>query len=113
MLARVQLMLGEPYLASAIARLPVINADGLGWCDTMATDGYYIYVNPAFCATLTPKEIVFVFAHEVMHCILGHIDRRQDRQHALWNEAIDYATNLMLVQLGMKMPKVGLLDQKS
>ena len=112
MQARVQLMLGEPYLASAIARLPVINADGLGWCDTMATDGYYIYVNPAFCATLTPKEIVFVFAHEVMHCILGHIDRRQDRQHALWNEAIDYATNLMLVQLGMKMPKVGLLDQK-
>jgi len=112
MQARVQLMLGEPYLASAIARLPVVNADGLGWCDTMATDGYYIYVNPAFCAALTQKEIVFVFAHEVMHCVLGHIDRRQDRQHALWNEAIDYATNLMLVQLGMKMPKVGLLDQK-
>ncbi len=112
MQARVQLMLGEPYLASAIARLPVINADGLGWCDTMATDGYYIYVNPAFCATLTQKEIVFVFAHEVMHCVLGHIDRRQDRQHALWNEAIDYATNLMLVQLGMKMPEQGLLDQK-
>jgi predicted metal-dependent peptidase len=111
MQARVQLMLGEPYLASAIARLPVVNADGLGWCDTMATDGYYIYVNPAFCATLTPKEIVFVFAHEVMHCVLGHIDRRQDRQHALWNEAIDYATNLMLVQLGMQMPKIGLMDQ--
>lgn len=111
MQARVKLMLGEPYLASAIARLPVVNAGGLGWCDTMATDGYYIYVNPAFCATLSQEEILFVFAHEVMHCVLGHIDRRQDRQHALWNEAIDYATNLMLVQLGLKMPKVGLLDK--
>ena len=48
--ARVKLMLGEPYLASAIARLPVVNASDMGWCDTMATDGYYIYVNPAFCA---------------------------------------------------------------
>ena len=47
--ARLGLMLGHPYLAAALARLPVVNAAGFGWCDTMATDGYYIYVNPAFC----------------------------------------------------------------
>lgn len=109
--ARVKLMLGEPYLASAIARLPVVNASDMGWCDTMATDGYYIYVNPAFCATLTAEEITFVFAHEVMHCVLGHIDRRGSRQPEFWNHAIDYATNLMLVQLGMKMPKQGLFNR--
>ncbi len=110
--ARVQLMLREPYLASAIARLPVVNAEGMDWCDTMATDGYYIYVNPAFCATLTQEEITFVFAHEVMHCVLGHIDRRESRKPEIWNHAIDYATNLMLVQLGMKMPKQGLFDHE-
>ena len=47
--ARFRLMLGHSYLSAALARLPVINAAELGWCDTMATDGYYIYVNPAFC----------------------------------------------------------------
>lgn len=109
--ARIKLMLGEPYLASAIARFPVINAAELGWCNTMATDGYYIYVDPGFCATLSADEIAFVFAHEVMHCVLGHIDRRGQRNHSLWNEAIDYATNLMLVELGLQMPKVGLLDR--
>ena len=109
--ARIRLMLQEPYLASAIARFPLINAAESDWCETMATDGYYIYVNPSFCETLSLDETAFVFAHEVMHCVLGHIDRRGTRQPEQWNHAIDYATNLMLVELGLKMPKVGLLDR--
>ena len=109
--ARVKLMLGEPYLASAIARFPVVNATEMGWCDTMATDGYYIYVNPGFCASLSTDEISFVFAHEVVHCVFGHIDRRGQRNPDLWNQAIDYATNLMLVEFGLKMPKQGLFDR--
>ena len=109
--ARIRLMLQEPYLASAIARFPLINAAESDWCETMATDGYNIYVNPSFCETLSLDETAFVFAHEVMHCVLGHIDRRGTRQPEQWNHAIDYATNLMLVELGLKMPKVGLLDR--
>jgi predicted metal-dependent peptidase len=109
--ARIRLMLQEPYLASASARFPLINAAESEWCETMATDGYYIYVNPSFCETLSLDETAFVFAHEVMHCVLGHIDRRGTRQPEQWNHAIDYATNLMLVELGLKMPKVGLLDR--
>ena len=110
--ARVKLMLGEPYLASAIARFPVVNAVDMPWCKTMATDGYYIYVNPDFCSDLKTNEIAFVFAHELMHCILGHIDRRGTRDPDLWNQAIDYATNLMLVELGLTMPKMGLFNRK-
>jgi len=110
--ARVKLMLGEPYLASAIARFPVVSAVDMPWCKTMATDGYYIYVNPDFCADLKTNEIAFVFAHELMHCILGHIDRRGRRDPDLWNQAIDYATNLMLVELGLTMPKMGLFNRK-
>lgn len=109
--ARIRLMLQEPYLASAIARFPLINAIDSDWCETMATDGYYIYVNPGFCETLSLDETAFVFAHEVMHCVLGHIDRRGQRDSTIWNYAIDYATNLMLVELGLKMPKVGLFDR--
>ena len=109
--ARIRLMLQEPYLASAIARFPLVNAAESDWCETMATDGYYIYVNPSFCETLSIDETAFVFAHEVMHCVLGHIDRRGSRRPEQWNHAIDYATNLMLVELGLKMPKVGLLDR--
>jgi predicted metal-dependent peptidase len=110
--ARFRLMLGHSYLSAALARLPVINAAELGWCDTMATDGYYIYVNPSFCETLTDEEITAVFAHEVLHCVLGHIDRRNARDRILWNIAIDYATNLLLRDFGFKLPASGLLDPR-
>ena len=108
--ARIQLMLAQPYLASAIARYPLINAQATDWCDTMATDGYNIFVNPDFCDSLSIEETIFVLAHEVMHCVLGHIDRREQREPTVWNHAIDYATNLMLIELGFKMPKVGLIN---
>ena len=105
-------MLDEPYLASAIARFPLINAKDLPWCDTMAVDGFYIYVNPEFCDSLSKDELVFVLAHEVMHCVLGHMDRRGTRDKTIWNYASDYATNLKLIEFGFKMPKVGLVNQK-
>ena len=110
--ARIKLMLDEPYLASAIARFPLVNAEGLDWCETMAVDGFYIYVNPKFCESLNKDELVFVLAHEVMHCVLGHMDRRNGRDKTIWNYASDYATNLKLVKFGFKMPNVGLIDKK-
>ena len=106
--ARLQLMLREPYLASAVARLPVVDATKSPWCQTMATDGYYIYVNTDFCQSLTEEEIAFVFAHETLHCVLGHIDRRENRSREIWNYAIDYAVNGVLVERGMKKPSAGL-----
>jgi predicted metal-dependent peptidase len=109
--ARLHLMLSHPFLASAVARLPVVNAERMEWCDTMATDGYYIYVNPDFCRDLDTGEIAFVFAHETYHCILGHMDRRGARRRDVWNAAVDYATNGMLVEAGLRMPGKGLYDR--
>lgn len=106
--ARLQLMLRHPYLAAAVARLPLVVADHLDWCDTMATDGYYIYVRTSFCQALSGEELTFVFAHETLHCVLGHIDRRGERDREAWNIAVDYATNLLLVDAGMTMPKMAL-----
>jgi predicted metal-dependent peptidase len=102
--ARMQLMLREPYLAAAVARLPVVDATELPWCRTMATDGYHIYIDTKFCDDLTEDEIAFVLAHELLHCVLGHIDRRGSRERQRWNYAIDYATNALLVAAGMRMP---------
>ena len=104
--ARIQLMLGEPFLSSSVARFPVVDATQKGWCDTMCTDGYTIFINSEFCDKLDLDEVCFVFAHEVAHCMFGHIDRRGNRNPEIWNYAIDYATNLLLVDFGLKMPKV-------
>ena len=109
---QLQLMLNQPYLASAVARLPLIPVNNSDHVPTMATDGYHIFVNPSFCDELTEEEIMGVLAHEVMHCLLGHIDRRGDREHDIWNKAIDHATNLFLLQMEFQLPKEGLFDRK-
>lgn len=104
-------MLRHPYLANAVARLPVVNASDLDWCTTMATDGYYIYVEPRFCSQITEEELTAVIAHEILHCVLGHMDRRGIRDRHHWNVAIDYAVNLLLVDTGFQLPKSGLFNR--
>lgn len=110
--ARLQLMLNEPYLASAIARLPIVDATDKRWCELIATDGYYIYYNSTAIEQVEAEHLPFLIAHEVMHCVLGHIDRRMGRQRERWNWAIDYATNLMLIDLGLQMPPFGLIEMR-
>ncbi len=106
-------MLRHPYLASAVARLPLRDVPP-DLCDTMATDGYHIFVNASFLEGLDEDAIQFVLAHELLHCVLGHIDRRGERDPERWNVAIDYATNALLVELGWTMPDAaqGLFDKR-
>jgi predicted metal-dependent peptidase len=109
--ARLRLMLDQPFLASAVAAYPLVMANDAS-CTTMATDGMRIYVNEDWSSKLETWEIDFVIAHEVLHCLLGHLDRRGDREPRLWNLAIDYATNAMLVASGLQMPNQGLYDYR-
>ena len=51
---------------------------------------------------LKPKEIEFLFGHEVLHCVYDHFGRRGDRDPQLFNIANDYCVNADL-----KKHKVG------
>jgi predicted metal-dependent peptidase len=42
---------------------------------------------------LKPKEIEFLFGHEVLHCVYDHFGRRGERDPQLWNIANDYCVN--------------------
>jgi len=110
--ARLQLMLRNPYLAGAVARLPMREAIDMPWCQTMATDGYNIFWNAEFCASLNGEELSGVIAHELLHCILGHNDRRDERDRHQWNIAIDHATNLFLLACEIQLPTDRLADRR-
>ena len=110
--ARLQLMLRNPYLAGAVARLPIWEAIDMPWCQTMATDGYNIFWNAEFCASLNEEELSGVIAHELLHCILGHNDRRDERDRHQWNIAIDHATNLFLLACEIQLPTDRLADRR-
>lgn len=110
--ARLQLMLDHAFLASAVARLPLVEVPPESWCRTAATDGFRILWNPVFFGGLNDAEIAGVLAHEVMHAVLGHIDRRGLREPYLWNQAIDHATNLLLIEHEVTLPKPRLSEYR-
>jgi predicted metal-dependent peptidase len=107
--AKVKMILRHPFFAVLALHLEEKQVEGL---PTTATDGRHLFVNGAWAKTLDDEEKIFVVAHEVLHCALGHIWRRGTRDPQRWNVAADYMINLMLVKAGLKAPKDCLLDPK-
>ena len=71
-----------------------------------------IFLNPA--AHLTPGELRFVIAHELLHASLRHDVRRESRDPYLWNVACDFVINLWLVEMKVgTMPIIGCLYDES
>lgn len=93
--ARVGLLIKKPFFGNIATRLTLTAADE--WCSTAATDGRHFYYNHAFVDALKPREIEFLFGHEVLHVVYEHMDRRGDRDGMLHNVACDYVVNQDLV----------------
>jgi predicted metal-dependent peptidase len=89
--ARVGLLLRASFFGNLATRLKLTNADE--WCPTAATDGRNFYYNTRFIKMLKPKEIEFLFGHEVLHCVYDHFGRRGNRDPQLFNIANDYCVN--------------------
>jgi len=74
---------------------------------TMATDGTRLFVNPLFANKLSWEQKIFVLVHEIMHCVLLHMDRMKNRNAtvmtsdgkpaSLFNIAGDYEINDIIV----------------
>ncbi len=94
--ARVGLLLRHPFFGNMATRMRVQNCDD--WCPTAATDGRNLYYNTQFFNMLTNKQIEFVIAHEILHCVFDHIIRREDRDARIFNIACDYKVNNLLVR---------------
>jgi predicted metal-dependent peptidase len=111
--ARVGLLLKASFFGNLATRLKLVNADE--WCGTAATDGRHFYYNSRFIKMLKPKEIEFLFGHEVLHCVYDHFGRRGDRDPQIWNIANDFCVNGDLVKhnVGEKITTVPCLyDRK-
>ena len=98
--ARVGLLLKHPFFGNMATRLKIQAADD--WCPTAAVDGRNLYFNTQFFNAMDNKEIEFVIAHEILHCVFDHLERRtwQDRNldAQLSNIAQDYIVNNILVR---------------
>ena len=94
--ARVKLLLHQPLYGQIIMHLDI--QDASQWCPTAATDGKRFYYNRDYMDKLTKDEMLFVHGHEILHCVFAHMFRRGSRDKLLWNAAIDFITNYILVK---------------
>lgn len=111
-------------LAGALHTIAV--GRGIIWTSkvsTGATDGVYIYINPAWFQALgSDSQRAFLIGHEVLHIVLAHMWRGSlfkargyfnhqfDWCHRTYNKAADYIINAMLVKMGLEMIEGGLLS---
>jgi predicted metal-dependent peptidase len=79
-------------------------------CDTAWTDGVSYGYNPKFVLSLLRVQVKGLSAHEVFHVMLQHAWRRRGRNPEWWNEACDYAINLILAEMGFMLPGGALLN---
>src|SRR6056300_1931391 len=71
--ARVGLLMRHPFFGNMATRLKVQEASD--WCPTAATDGRHLFYSVPFFAKMTNKEVEFVIAHEILHCVDDHMTR--------------------------------------
>jgi predicted metal-dependent peptidase len=94
--SRVGLLLRHPFFGNMATRLRILAADD--WLPTAAVDGRNLYFNTQFFNAMSNKEIEFVIAHEILHCVFDHLGRRENRHPMLYNIAADYIVNNTLVR---------------
>lgn len=106
---RSQLVINHPFFGFLASRLQIIEAPGIG---TMVVDGKRWFYDPVFLNECNEPKLIFVGAHEVMHCALNHPTRRQGRDPELWNISADHVVNLTLGEAGFMVPTDALCDRR-
>jgi predicted metal-dependent peptidase len=107
--AKIALMKSPDTMFYAVIAYSLIHEFDEG-IPTACTNGTRVRYNPEFFMSLSPNERVFLITHETMHVAYMHMDRLNTRDTRIWNMAADYVINLQLVNVGMHMPKNGLLN---
>ena len=105
--ARSALLRDQPFFGSLALRL-LLKVDEA--CATAWTNGADLGFSSAFVLGLSFAEVLFVVAHEILHCAMGHISRRGNRDAKIWNMACDYAINSSLIKSGFTAPRGALVN---
>lgn len=105
--ARATLILDQPFFGALALRLPLIEDTSI---KTLCVNGKNIFYNPDFVMGLSANLVKSAVAHEVMHCVLDHMNRLGERTHSRWNQAADYALNQILSDVGFEIGESWLLS---
>lgn len=112
-LGKAKLSLGKNTSGAFLT--PILCSVDIIWNNTIptgATDGKVIYINENFFDELTPKQRVFLIAHEIWHIALMHMHRLGSRNPQIWNMAADYVINALLIKENYEFIPEGLYSDE-
>ena len=107
--ARIGLIKLQPFFGVLALRLKPVERLDLK-PKTLATDGKSLFFHPDWVTEHPQDEVEAGVAHEVGHCALKHMGRRNGREPRRWNHACDFAVNAMLEDCGFTIPAGWLHD---
>ena len=107
--AKSYIAINQPFLSGILYTMDIVYDDTMESC--AATDGSKIFINPEKIDEYSVKEIVFILAHECMHCIMFHMMRMDDRDKLLWNIATDIVINRILIMDSVGEYREGWIDE--
>lgn len=109
--AKVQLILKEPFFGTLLLHTTMVGRKDIPTAQIYPTGK--IEYNPEWVGKLTLAEQMSLLCHEVMHFVSDHFRRQGHRRnHKKWLMATDYAINIILHDMGLQLPKDGLLSEK-
>ena len=93
--ARMRLLLDQPSLAAAVMRIPVVQVSSDDLPTGIGVARGAVIVSQAL-RLKQPHDVAYAYAHNVLHCLFEHLERRGTRDRQAWNLAIDIATAALL-----------------
>ena len=93
--ARTRLLLDQPSLAAAVMRIPVVQVHSIRLPMGIGAARDAIVVSQAL-RLQQDAWIMYAYAHNMLHLLFEHIERRGGRDRAVWDLSIDIATASLL-----------------
>jgi predicted metal-dependent peptidase len=100
--ARIDILLDQPYLASALLSIPVRGTSDGAIRKAVVTDGRRIVYRHDLVAELERPQIRLLIMHALMHILLRHPERGGDRDWERWTVACDISLELLFIDLGVQ-----------
>lgn len=100
-----RLLIKYPLFGSIVAATEFVKDNNCysNGVPTAGTDGKKVYYHEDALNNITEDEQVFLFAHEVCHIALNHINRSEGKDKEVWNIATDGVINALLKKDGLPL----------
>lgn len=108
----VKLQLEEPFFCKVLRKVTKVKTTAIPTAGVLAKDGdIKMWWNPAFLASLTPRQVLGLLKHECYHLVFEHTTTRRFDPHVVWNYAADLAINSLIPEV--ELPEGGLIPGKA